>query len=152
MPYHLHSKGKFSCQVNQSPTYVHSCLELNILKTSTNNHSQKSVVHKYSAKPSLSCQFGWSSIFWPQTRLPMDITPQRGYHHPWPMSARRFKNHWLSGQTVSDPYKLTSQSVPWIVNLQTSISWEMLKALKWIIGTLPKRCYVQTNIDMNNFY
>ena len=27
----LHSKGKFFCQVNQSPRYVHSCLELIIL-------------------------------------------------------------------------------------------------------------------------
>ena len=40
----LHSKGKFSCQVNKSPEDVHKYLELaNLSKMSTNNPNQKSV-------------------------------------------------------------------------------------------------------------
>ena len=52
----LHSKDKFSCQLNQSISYVHSCLDLVILiPMSTINPSRKSVVLEYSAlKPSRS--------------------------------------------------------------------------------------------------
>ena len=52
----LHSKGKFSCQVNQCVRYDHRYLELVILiKTSTNNPNRKSVVLESFAKPSLGC-------------------------------------------------------------------------------------------------
>jgi len=51
-PYH--TDVKFSCRVNQSLRYVHSCHELIFLvKMSINNPSQKSVVLESSVKPSL---------------------------------------------------------------------------------------------------
>ena len=65
----LSSQHHFCGQVNQSVRYVHNCLESAILiKTSTSNHSHKSVVLESTAKLSLGYQFGFD---------------------------RRFKNHWL---------------------------------------------------------
>ena len=59
----LQYKGMLSCQVNQSARYLHRCLELAILmKTSTDNPSQKSMVLESFAKLSLGCQTDTGSI------------------------------------------------------------------------------------------
>ena len=55
----MQSKGKFSCQVNQYVRYVHCCLELaTLIKMSTNNPCQKSVVLDSSVKPIQQTKLG----------------------------------------------------------------------------------------------
>ena len=62
----LYTKVKFSCHVNPSVSYVDSCLELVILiKMSTNNPSQKSMVFEHSAQTKLlPSQTGSPCLVW----------------------------------------------------------------------------------------
>ena len=56
----MSSEGDIFGQVNQSVTYIHSCLQLAILiKTNTNNPSRMSVVQAWSASAAaLQAWFG----------------------------------------------------------------------------------------------
>ena len=61
-----------SCQVNQSARYVHSCLQFaTLIKTSTNNPCQKSVVIESSAKRSLGGLTGSLGLVWQKIQEPL---------------------------------------------------------------------------------
>ena len=68
--YPLSYEGDIGGQLNQYVRYIHSYPKLTILiKTSTNNHSRKSVVLESSVKPSLGCQFGSQCSVWQDIEL-----------------------------------------------------------------------------------